>query len=203
MAVESALINALLARLPDATESIAAYSIYYRLVLFALQPVIATSVAMLPFAALRAGAGEFASIRRGLDQANRAAAGYALAVVAPVLLPSAPWIAARLCDSPLAAAYATSAIRAVPLACLVGAPFLLCRPVFEALGRGRPGLFIAALRYLLLTAPLAVVGGRVATALGQPRLSGFIAGTLASAAIASTVLHLWARAALKPLARPR
>ena len=45
MAAETAVINALLARGQDATSAIAAYSIYYRVVLFALQPVIAIAAA--------------------------------------------------------------------------------------------------------------------------------------------------------------
>ena len=70
MATEAAVINALLARLDHPTEAIAAYSIYYRVVLFALQPVIAMSVALLPFAARRHGQGDHAGIRRGLRQAG-------------------------------------------------------------------------------------------------------------------------------------
>ena len=39
------------------------------------------------------------------------------------------------------------ALRLVPLSCLIGVPFLLCRPVFEGMNRGKPGLVMAALRY--------------------------------------------------------
>ena len=49
--------------------------------------------------------------------------------------------------------YATFGLRIIPLACIASLPLFLCRPVFEGLGRGRPGLLMALFRYLLLTAP--------------------------------------------------
>src|SRR5256712_5275851 len=48
MAVETGLVNWLLARQPDATESIAAYGIYLRVLQFAIMPIIAAGVAVLP-----------------------------------------------------------------------------------------------------------------------------------------------------------
>ena len=47
-------------------EAIADYSIFYRIAMFAVQPIVATSVAMLPFAALRVGAGDYSATRAGL-----------------------------------------------------------------------------------------------------------------------------------------
>jgi Na+-driven multidrug efflux pump len=197
MATEAGLINALLATLRHATESIAAYSIYYRVVLFALQPVIATSVAMLPFAARRYGAGDGEGIRRGLRDATLATMLYSLLVVGPAMLALAPWLARTLAESAWTMRYATFALRTVPLACLLGAPFLLCRPVFEAMQQGRPGLVMALVRYVVLTGPLAWGGMLAAEAAGQPPLYGIIAGTLLAGAVSSVLFYVWLRSALR------
>jgi Na+-driven multidrug efflux pump len=199
MAMESGLVNALLARAEHATASIAAYAVYYRVVLFALQPVIAASVALLPFAAWRHGAGDVAGIRRGLAAATLASALYAIAVVGPLLVACAPWIARKLSESDITVRHATFALRMVPLTCLFGAPFLLCRPIFEALQRGRPGLAMALLRYVVLTGPLAWLGLAAASALGEPPFHGLVLGTLAAAAISSVAFYAWLRAALRDL----
>lgn len=196
MALEGGLVNGLLARLPHATEAIAAYAIYYRVVLFSLQPVIAASVALLPYAARRIGAGDWAGARRGLREVSLGAALYSVIFVGPVMLLTASWIAGRLSESAITARYTAFALRTVPLTCLAGALFLLCRPVFEAMQRGRPGLVMAILRYLVLTGPLAWLGMRVAARLGQPELFGLIAGTLAAAALASAIFYAWLRSVL-------
>jgi len=179
-----------------ATEAIAAYSIYYRIVLFALQPVIATAVALLPYAAVRIGAGDFRGVLRGVREAMWGVAIYSVAVLGPLLGLLAPWIAARLAESEVTLRYTTFALRAVPLACMAGAPFLICRPVFEAMNRGRPGLIVAALRYLVLTAPLAWGGMQLAVRIDYPSLYGLIAGTLVAGLIPSVVFVIWLRSTL-------
>jgi len=196
MATESGLINALLSRAPHATEAIAAYSIYYRLVLFSLQPVIATSVAMLPFAARLCGAGDCSGIRRGLRQATWTNLAYAVLIVGPLMYWIGPWVAAALAESPITVEYATFAMHAVALACAISIPFLLCRPVFEALGTGRPGLVMALVRYVGLTAPLSWAGLRLAESGGYPGMYGLIVGTLLAGLITSTLFALWLRRAL-------
>lgn len=196
MALESALINGILANLPNAKEALAAYSIYYRIVLFALNPVIATSVAMLPYAARRFGRRDIEGVRRGLRQAGMVAAGYSILVVGPIMLVGAPWFARWLAESPLSAEYTTFGLRMVPLACLLSAPFLLCRPVFEGMQQGRPGLIMAILRYVFLTAPLAWAGSRLAAAADQPAMYGIIVGLLVAAGISSGVFSAWLHRAL-------
>jgi Na+-driven multidrug efflux pump len=196
MAAESGLVNILLGSMRQATEAIAAYSIYYRVILFALQPVIAISVAMLPFAARRYGKGDCEGIRRGLREAGLATTLYSLLIVGPLMLALAGWLARQLGESELTMRYATFALRTVPLACLLGAPFLFCRPVFEAMQRGKPGLVVALVRYVVLTGPLAWAGMVGAEALGQPSLYGLILGTLVASAISSTGLYLWLRSSL-------
>jgi Na+-driven multidrug efflux pump len=196
IALETALVNFLLSLMQHATQTIAAYSIYHRVVMFSMQPIIATSVAMLPFAAKRVGGGNFAGVRKGLRRAMLYSSGYCLLVLAPLMLPAAPWLAAWLAESPLTAEFSTFALRIVPLACLTSAPFMLCRPVFEAMNRGRPGLLMAAFRYVVLSGPLAWAGMVTAARFGQQQLYGLILGLLVAASIASAAFYLWLRAEL-------
>ena len=202
MALESGLVNALLATMKHATEAIAAYAIYYRFVLFGLQPVIATAVAMLPYAARRVGLGDIAGVRTGLRQANVAVGAYCLVVLWPLMWLTAPWLADRLTESPVTHEYTRWALMTVPWACLTGSPFLLCRPVFEALNRGRPGLLMAILRYLVLTGPLAWLGIWLASGLDRPALHGLVFGLIGAATLSSVVFYLWLRSTLSE-ASPR
>jgi Na+-driven multidrug efflux pump len=197
IATESAWINALLATLPSSTESIAAYSIYSRVVLFAFQPIIATSVAALPYAARRLGAGDVEGVRTGLRQSLVATALYSVGVVAPLCLAAGSWTAGALAESARTEELTRVALWAVPLACLTGAPFLLGRPMFEAMQRGRPGLVVAIVRYVVLTLPFAWLGMRVAHALDAPGVWGLIAGTLVASAGASWLMLAWLGRALR------
>ncbi len=190
MATESAVVNALLTRTPFPTESVAAYSIFYRTSMFCLQPVIATSVALLPFVARLEGTADIGGARRAVRQVTLAAALYATALALPAIW-IAPWIARRLSESETTASYVAETLLALPILCLVSAPFLLCRPVFEGLGRGQPGLWMAIMRYAVLTGPLAWIGARFAESLGRPPLHGVIVGTLIAAAASSAVFLVW------------
>jgi Na+-driven multidrug efflux pump len=114
-----------------------------------------------------------------------------------VALVTAPWLAGTLAESELTRQYAIFVLRTVPLTCLLGAPFLLCRPVFEAMQRGRPGLIMAIVRYVALTGPLAFAGMMAARARELPPLYGLIVGTLFAAAVSSAIFYLWLRSALR------
>ena len=96
--------------------------------------------------------------------------------------------------------YTTFALRTVPLATLLGAPFLLCRPVFEAMGRWRPGLVVAMIRYLVLTVPLAWAGLIAAQRQGYPPIYGLIFGLLVTASLSSIGFAYWLRRSLVPAA---
>ena len=196
MAGETAVINAMLAGLPNETSAIAAYSIYYRVMMFAAMPMIAISVDMLPFAAKRIGAEDFAGLRAGLRQAGVVAILYAIAVVGPVMFLWGGQISRWLAEAPLTAQYTRFGLWMVPVASLAIAPFLLCRPVFEAMGRGRPGLIMAIFRYIVLTIPAAYAGMQVARVMGQPAMYGILVALVGVAAVASLVFALWLRHAL-------
>jgi putative MATE family efflux protein len=197
MSAEVSIVNFLLSRTGSPTEAIAAFSIYHRVLLFAVNPVIATAVAMLPFSARLLGERDPEGVRRGLREAMGAAAAYAVALVAPALLLAAPPIARALAESPVTRSYAIDALRLVPLACLLSIPFLLARPVFEGMGRGRPGLFMATLRYVVLSVPLAWAGLLLARSMDAPGFHGILVGTIVATAIASAWFWAWVRSALR------
>jgi len=202
MAMESSLVNSLLATLDHATEAIAAYSIYFRVMLLSVMPIIATSVAMLPFVARRFGENDLAGIRKGLRDSMLAAAAYCILIVAPALALSGRWIATALAESEVTSRFTSAALWACPVACLAATPFFLARPVFEGIQRARPGLIAAILRYVILTIPCAYGGASLAPLLGLSSFVGMLAGLIAASAIGSTFLLVWARAALRALEQP-
>lgn len=199
MAGESTVINGLLAGLEDATAALAAYSIYYRVLMFAIMPAIATSVAMLPYAAKRFGERDLDGLWRGLRETTMAGVVYCAFVMAPALFLAGPWLASGLAEAPATRAYTTVALWLTPVACFTALPFFLCRPMFEGMQMARPGLVVAVLRYVVLTAPLAWIGVRVAESMGQPGLYGLLSGLVVATAIASAVIFLWLLATLRRL----
>lgn len=196
MAAETAVINALLAGAPDATSAIAAYSIYYRIMMFAAMPIIAVSVAMLPFAAKRIGASDAAGLNKGLWQAAAVSLVYSVGIMLPLVWLCGDGLAAWLSDTALTTEYIGFSLQVVPIASLALAPFILCRPVFEAMGRGKPGLYMAILRYVVFTVPAAYVGIYVAASYGQPSLYGILVSLVVVAMISSAVFAVWLRRAL-------
>ncbi len=191
MALESSLVNWLLSTQPQATSSIAAYSIYYRIMIFAAMPIIAISVATLPYVARRFGEGDIRAIRLGMRQVALLALGYCVLLVAPALLLGGPALARMLAESPLTAELTRGALWLAPLGCLTMIPFQLYRPAFEGMQRGRPGLVIAVFRYLVLTAPCGLAGMWGAEALRMPPLFGLLVGLIAASAASSGLFTAW------------
>jgi len=196
MAAETAVVNALLAGQPDGTSAIAAYSIYYRVMMTAAMPMIAMSVAMLPFAAKRIGRNDGAGLARGLWEAGVVSLVYTIGIMVPVVWLWGDRLANWLSEAPLTAEYTSFGLQIVPIASLALAPFILCRPVFEAMGRGKPGLYMAILRYIVLTLPAAYVGMRVADRYAQPHLYGILLALVVVAVVSSAVFSAWLRHAL-------
>jgi len=195
MASESGVVNWLLKGLDHGKEALAAYAIYYRVFQFVAMPAIAASVAMLPFAARKFGENDLHGVRRGLTQAHIAGLVYA-AAVAPILYLVAPPLARHLTASPVTFAYLVPALRLVPVAALAATPFFLCRPVFEGMGRGRPGLGLSALRYGVLAAPAAWLGLAGAERLGIPGVLGLIVGLMGASAGSSALFLAWTQRVL-------
>lgn len=200
MASESQIVNWILKGMDHAKEAIAAYAIYYRVLQFVVMPAIACAVAMLPYAARRFGEKDVEGMRRGLREALVAGVAYC-AIAAPVLILGAPGIAARFANEETTRAYATFAVRLVPLGALASLPMFLCRPMFEGMGRGKPGLAMALLRYAGLAAPAALGGTWLARTWEAPGLYGLVLGLLAATAVTSAVFLGWSLRALSSLRR--
>jgi Na+-driven multidrug efflux pump len=79
----------------------------------------------------------------------------------------------------------------------------MCRPVFEGMQRGNPGLIMAAIRYILLTPPLAWLSIRAAMGFDWPGLYGMTMGLLAVSAVSSIAFYLWLRSSLPTGGSPR
>ena len=201
MALESFLVNWLLSTQPHATSSIAAYGIYYRVLLFAAMPIIATSVAALPYVARRFGEGDIASIRRGMRQVSIVATVYCVGVIAPVFTLGGSALARLLTESEVTADLTRGALLLAPLACLTLIPFQLYRPAFEGLQRGRPGLVVALLRYMILTAPCGLLGMWGADHLGFPPLFGLLVGLIVASGLTSVIFTVWCARTLTEVER--
>jgi Na+-driven multidrug efflux pump len=195
MAGETGVVNWLLKGLEHGKEALAAYAIYYRVFQFVVMPAIAASVAMLPFAARRIGERDLGAVLRGLKDAHMAGVAYA-ALVAPILYLVATPLAHHLSGSPVTIAYLVPALRVVPLGAMLATPFFLCRPVFEGMGRGRPGLVMSLLRYVVLAAPFALTGLWLAPKIQVSPVLGLVGGLMAATAVSSLVFLVWTRKAL-------
>jgi Na+-driven multidrug efflux pump len=195
MAGETGVVNWLLKAVEHGKEALAAYAIYYRVFQFVVMPAIAASVAMLPFAARRIGERDIGSVRGGLKQAHFAGLVYVV-LAAPVTYILAPVLARHLSGSPITLGFLIPALRVVPLSALLAIPFFLCRPVFEGMGRGKPGLSMSLLRYVVLAGPSAFLGLRLAPALDVSPVMGLVGGLMVATAISSAVFLLWTRKAL-------
>ena len=200
MASETGLVNLLLSRMQNATEAIVAYSIFYRVALFALNPIIAIGVALLPYTARRFSRGDIAGIRKGLREAGLAMVGYTMLFVAPVMVVITPWVARSLTESDVSAGFTRVILYLVPVSCLLGSPFLLCRPVFEGMQRGNPGLITALVRYLGLTLPMAWLGTHLAIQAGIHPIYGLVTGLMGVALLSSVMFTAWLGKALKRIA---
>jgi Na+-driven multidrug efflux pump len=195
-AAEMGVVNALLASMEHATEAIATFSIYQRVAMFALQPIIATSVAMLPFAGRRIGFNDYEGVRAGVRQGLATAFGYLIVIVAPIMLVTGPWLAGALAETPISIRYTSFALRLIPIGCLVLTPFFLFKPVFEAMGKGKPGLTIAAIRVLVLSAPFAWGGMQIAAQMGAPPIYGIIIGLQVVTLMTSVLFYFWYKRSL-------
>jgi len=197
MATESGIINALLATAADSTASLAAWSIYYRYLMFFSMPIVACGVAMLPFVARAWGRHDVEAIRRAFRDVALAGAAYCALIVLPLAVFLRGPLVAPLVESPATRALAEWSLLLVPLACLVTIPFFACRPIFEGLQRGAPGLWMAVLRYAVLTGPAAWLGVHLAERAGAPALHGVAWGVISVTALVSIIFVTWMLRALR------
>lgn len=190
IAVETGLVNWLLSGLDDSTPALAAYSINYRASMFCLNPVMALGVALLPYCASRFGARDVIGFKRGVREAWMAAVIYAV-LATPLLYALAPWLARVLSETAQTRDFATALLRMVPAALFANMGLLLCRPAFEGLNQGRPGLLMALTRYVVLAFPSVLAGMSLAEMLGHPRIYGAVGGLIAASAVSSLIFMTW------------
>ncbi len=192
MGTENFAINFVLGMFPNPDPAIAAYAIYHKVVALGLMPIIATGVAILPFVARHVGSGNLVEVSRGLRQAFVLSLAWLALLVAPLCFLGGNLLAGFLSEGETTTALASFVVRyLVPLAGLVATPFMLCRPVFEAVQRGGPGLLMATLRYVVLGLPCAIVGATLAEGWGYPPLYGLAFGLVTGSSLVSLTFVLW------------
>lgn len=188
-AAESSLVTALLALLPDETTALASFGVYHQLLMLALMPTVATSVAVLPFVARSIPEGHHAHVSADLRRVAWLVAGLGLLFTVPagLLFPAelAAFFVPGQAEQALASQRTRDVLRLLPIAALASLPFLLLRPVFEALHEPRRGVSVSALRFLLLSFPLVLLGRALSPSLGLDPLLGIVLGLIAAAALTS------------------
>lgn len=189
---EGTVINRVLTGMPDSTLAIASYGVYYQLLMLSLMPVIATSVAVLPYLARFVPEGRHQLIRRDMRRTMGMSAAIALLLTIP-----AGWFLAR----PLAQFFLAQSgseqlilgpdslqvLMLLPFASLAALPFLLMRPVFEALQQPRLGIIMSICRFGLFSLPMLVAGRYLAEPLGITPITGMVCGLILASAVASAL----------------
>ncbi len=191
---ELGLVNVLLREAPDSTEAVAGFAVFQSLLQLALMPTVATSVAVLPYVARTAAEGDFGQIGRDLRQVALLAAGCGLIFTIPagVLFPDSvgSFFVSDAESEALGSTAAQGLLRTLPLAALAMLPFLLLRPVFEAVHQPRRGVRITLLRFLVLSAPAILLGSWAAPRLGISTALGIVWG-LVTAGVLTSVVTVW------------
>jgi Na+-driven multidrug efflux pump len=191
LSTETGVANLLLKRLDDATAAVAAFGIYYRFLFLGLMPLIATSVALLPFVARHWGARNLGVIRRGVREVMVVGTALVVCVVGPLYVLGAGTIVGWLTESEAAYDYSVWALRFTPVMVLVSFPFFVVRPVFEGMQRFGPGLVVATLRHLAFAVPGAVAGIVLAPRWGLEGFHGLLLGFAGASALASWIFMAW------------
>ncbi|MEO0481011.1 MAG: MATE family efflux transporter [Planctomycetota bacterium] len=192
MFVELILINRNLLSAEDSTKAIEAYGIFHQVMNLALMPTIATAVALVPFLGRAAAEGRLRTIRKDIIQGVSLSTGIALLITVPAGLIFPAEIASffaksssdeGLLDSPLL----LDALAWLPVTVLASLPYLLFRPVFEALQRPSIGVRLTLIRFLALSWPLVFLSGFAADQLDISRIQAVI-GALTIACVATSLL---------------
>jgi Na+-driven multidrug efflux pump len=185
--------------LEDNTAAIAAYLVYSRLLSLVTMPAIATSVAVLPFVARLVPEGRTAEVVRDLKRGLLGAAGLSLLIALPVGWVFAEPIATFLVPEQVKAggAVAINFLFLLPFAGLAAVPFLVLRPVFEAVHQPRLGVWITMAKSLVLSIPFVVGARYVAPTMGLDPLLGVLLGMVLATGLASVLVVLATRTVLQ------
>jgi len=187
-AVEMAAANRIMTGVPESTSAIASWGVYQQMLNLSLMPVLATSIAVIPYTARLLPRGQTARIRRELVQV-----GFGIAAVSLVMTTLMGWVFAEPLTlifiketSAGAVGLASTTLHFLPLAMLATTPFLLLRPVFEAAQQPRIGILLSLVRFTVLALPLMFGGQYLATKWGYSGLHGMIGGIILATGVAST-----------------
>jgi len=199
MFFEEAVVMWLLKGLEHNTVAIAAYGVYARLLSLVTMPAIATSVAVLPFVARLVPEGRAGEVLRDLRRGLLGAIGLSLCIVVPVGWIFAEPIATFLVPEKMTegGGAAINFLFLLPLAAMAAVPFLVLRPVFEALHRPRLGVWITMAKSLALSIPILTAGRYLAPAVGLDPLLGILLGMAVATGLASALVIFASRVALR------
>ena len=194
---EESLLTTLLTYQDNAEVYLAAYAVFNRLTSLATMPAIATAVAVLPFAARLVAEGNSAVVRRELVRAGLATAGLAVAIAIPI-----GWIFSRpvaefFSETPEQAEASLAYLALIPLATLSILPYIILRPVFEAVGQPRLGIRLAALKTAVFGLPCIVAGYGTAPAMGVDPLTGILIGVIFAQLLTSVATTMISRNVLR------
>ena len=181
------------------TVAIAAYGVYARLLSLVTMPAIAISVAVLPFVARLVTEGRADEVVRDLKRGLLGAAGLSVCIVVPVGWVFAEPIFTYLVSTKVEAgdAAAMNFLFLLPFAALATVPFLVLRPVFEALHRPRLGIWITLAKSLVLSVPILLAGRHLAPLWGLEPLLGILLGMAAAVGLASGLVVVVSRELLR------
>ncbi len=203
-ASENSFVFWILAGLPAQKLTIATYGVYHQLSMLALMPTVAASVAVLPYVARSVAEGRHAQVRADLNRTLLVVAGFAVALTLPTAFvfarPLAEFFTADAQAAVAVGDAAVNTLRWLPVSVLAAVPFLLLRPVFEALHQPRIGVLVALSRFLLFAMPAVIAARYLAPAAGLDPLTGVVVGLATAMALASTLTFHLARLRLRAVA---
>ncbi|MHC4513017.1 MAG: MATE family efflux transporter [Planctomycetota bacterium] len=201
--LEEAVVMWFLKGLPHNTVAIAAFGVYNRLLSLVTMPAIATSVAVLPFVARLVPEGRTDEVVSDLRRGLVGAAGLCLCIALPAGWIFAEPIVAFLVPK-LAETHGAASINVLfllPFAGLAVVPFMVLRPVFEAVQRPRLGVMITMAKSLALSIPILAAGRHLAPVMELDPLLGILVGMAVAAMLASGMVVAASRHVLRgPLA---
>ena len=199
IAVEELTITEILTGEAASAVYLAGYAVYSRLTSLAIMPAIATGVAVLPFVARLVSEGRVAEVRHDLQKSLLVTAGLVTLIAVPIAWVFPRQIASFLMTEVIARAGddVVWCLALVPVASLAILPFLLLRPVFEAVSRPRIGVRIAAFKTIVVGVPLIFGGYLLAPGFGVDPLIGIVVGTIVAQAIASITTAIVCRRLLE------
>jgi len=188
MGVEGLAVNEILSRSANAQDTLAAWSVFDALGRFFLMPPIAIGVALLPLVARWRGAGvSEAALQREIRLALGVAAVYAVVAVGPLCYLATDLVVPYLVDEPTSRSWASQGLLWLPAAVLLNGLAICVRPLFDAYDRSNTGLFLSAVRSLVVTIPLFVLGGWLAPRFGHPPIVGFYAAAVGAGVVGAVM----------------